>query len=127
MDLFKLPDILIIHLKRFLKNDHESSFFRNASRKITENVDFPLKSLDMSEYLINDEEKKEKDWTYDLYGVSNHMGKLHGGHYTASCFSLIHDRWLYFDDTSVSKLSEKEVVDPAAYILFYRRRGAKLV
>lgn len=83
MDLYKLPPVLIIHLKRFLKNDHETSFFRNASRKITEMVDFPLRTLDMSEYLINEEEKKE-NWIYDLYGVSNHMGKLHGGHYTAS-------------------------------------------
>jgi len=83
MDLFKLPPILIVHLKRFLKNDHEYSFFRNASRKITELVDFPITSLDMSEYLINEEEKK-KDCIYDLFGVSNHMGKLHGGHYTAS-------------------------------------------
>ena len=83
MDLYKLPPVLIVHLKRFLKNDHESSFFRNASRKITELVDFPIKSLDLSEYLINEEEKKE-EWMYDLYGVSNHMGKLHGGHYTAS-------------------------------------------
>ena len=23
--------------------------------------------------------------TYDLYGVSNHSGTLHGGHYTAYC------------------------------------------
>jgi ubiquitin carboxyl-terminal hydrolase 4/11/15 len=83
MDLFKLPPILIIHLKRFLKNDHESSLFRNASRKITELVDFPLKSFDLSEYLINEEAKKE-EWIYDLFGVSNHMGRLHGGHYTAS-------------------------------------------
>lgn len=82
--MYKLPPILIIHLKRFLKNDHEPTFiFKNASRKITEVVDFPIRSLDMSEYIIGEEEKKE-DWTYDLYGVSNHMGKLHGGHYTAS-------------------------------------------
>ena len=59
MDLYKLPPILIIHLKRFLKNDHESSFFRNASRKITENVDFPLMHLDMAEHLIDEEEKKQ--------------------------------------------------------------------
>jgi len=122
MDLYRLPPVLLIHLKRFLKNDHESSFFRNASRKITEVVDFPLRTLDLSEYIINDEEKKE-GWIYDLYGVSNHMGKLHGGHYTASWYSTVHDKWLYFDDASVSKISEKDVVDPSAYILFYRRRG----
>lgn len=83
MDLYKLPNILIIHLKRFLKNESENSFFRNISRKITEKVDFPLRSLDLSQYLINEEENKD-DWIYDLYGVSNHFGKLHGGHYTAS-------------------------------------------
>ena len=121
MDLYKLPPILIIQLKRFLKNDHEYSFFRNASRKITDLVEFPIKSLDMSEYLINEEDKSE-DWIYDLFGVSNHMGKLHGGHYTASCYNNELDKWLYFDDTSVSKMSEKEIIDPAAYILFYRRR-----
>ena len=84
MDLYKLPPILIIQLKRFLKNDYEYSFFRNASRKITNLVEFPLKSLDMSQYLINEEANEEK-LIYDLFGVSNHMGKLHGGHYTASC------------------------------------------
>ena len=123
MDLYRLPPILIIHLKRFLKNDHEYSFFRNASRKITELVDFPIKSLDMSEYLINEEEKKN-DWIYDLYGVSNHMGKLHGGHYTATWYNSDLQRWLYFDDSSISKMTEKDVIDPAAYVLFYRRRNS---
>ena len=83
MDLFKLPTVLIIHLKRFLKSESETSFFRNISRKITEKVDFPLRSLDLSQYLINEEDNKE-EWVYDLFGVSNHYGKLHGGHYTAS-------------------------------------------
>lgn len=124
MDLYKLPPILIIHLKRFLKNDNEYSFFRNASRKITELVEFPLTSLDMSEYLLNEEEKK-KDWIYDLFGVSNHMGKLHGGHYTASWYNPESERWFYFDDSSYSKMAEKDVIDPAAYILFYRRRPNK--
>lgn len=60
MDLYKLPKVLIVHLKRFLKNDHEYSLFRNASRKITDLVDFPLKELDLSEYVINEEEKKKE-------------------------------------------------------------------
>jgi ubiquitin carboxyl-terminal hydrolase 4/11 len=122
MDLYKLPNILIIHLKRFLKSESENSFFRNVSRKITEKVDFPLRSLDLSPYLLNEEENKE-EWIYDLYGVSNHIGKLHGGHYTASWYDTIEERWLKFDDSYVSRISEKEVVDPSAYILFYRKRG----
>jgi len=125
MDLYRLPNVLIIQMKRFLKNDNESSYFRNASRKINEFVDFPLKSLDMSEYLLNKEENKE-DWKYDLFGVSHHMGKLQGGHYTATCYDTVQERWLNYDDASVSRATEKEIVSSSAYILFYRRRTTKL-
>ncbi len=35
----------------------------------------------MSPYLLGDSEGKQP--IYDLYAVSNHMGSLHGGHYTS--------------------------------------------
>ena len=57
---------------------------------------------------------------YDLYGVTNHFGSLHGGHYTA--FGKNDGSWYHFNDSSVSKALESEVVSSAAYILFYRRR-----
>ena len=64
---------------------------------------------------------------YDLYAVSNHMGNLHGGHYTAFCKNAPTDQWFHFDDSRVSAVSAAQVKDTvcseAAYLLFYRRRG----
>ena len=61
---------------------------------------------------------------YDLFAVSNHYGSLGGGHYTAYCKVPGEDgRWHCFDDSSVRPVSESLVASPAAYVLFYRRRG----
>jgi len=68
-DLWKVPDILIIHLKRFSYN----SLWRD---KISTMVDFPITGLDMSNFIVND--KEEKSPIYDLYAVSNHYGGLGG-------------------------------------------------
>ncbi|CAB1114830.1 unnamed protein product [Ectocarpus sp. CCAP 1310/34] len=66
---------------------------------------------------------------YELYAVCNHMGGLHGGHYTAHCRSRSRDggnggvtagEWHTFDDTRVSPVSTSRVGGAAAYVLFYR-------
>ena len=57
---------------------------------------------------------------YDLYAVSNHVGSLGGGHYTAYCRVPQPDgslAWYHFDDELVS-----QVVSQNAYQLFYVRR-----
>jgi ubiquitin C-terminal hydrolase len=46
---------------------------------------------------------------YDLYAVSNHYGSLGGGHYTAMCKNPVFDIWAEFDDSSVSKISNRDV------------------
>ena len=63
---------------------------------------------------------------YDLYAVSNHFGTLGGGHYTAFCKNPLYNKWFNFDDSDVSHAKEKEVVTKAAYVLFYKRRGAEI-
>ena len=82
---------------------------------------------------------KEEDLIYDLYGVVNHSGTLNFGHYTANCFNEARQKWLYYNDSSVSEIKpfnpatptdhhlKSEVVTAKAYILFYRRRNFKLV
>merc|ERR1712062_686890 len=108
-DLWKLPDVLIIHLKRF-------SYTQYNREKITSLVDFPLTDLNLSEYCVNEE---MKDADYDLYAVSNHMGGLGGGHYTAYAKNIKDQKWYELNDSRVSPIDESRIVSRNAYVLFY--------
>ncbi|XP_049846278.1 ubiquitin carboxyl-terminal hydrolase 4-like isoform X2 [Schistocerca gregaria] len=114
-DLWNLPDILIIHLKRF-------SYSKYRRDKIDTHVDFPLRELDMSSYVINSEHPPA---VYDLIGVCNHYGGMGGGHYTAYAKNRLDEKWYCFDDNSVTDISEQSVVSHAAYVLFYMREGCE--
>jgi len=81
-------------------------------------VDFPVYSLDMSPYLLDADEPV----LYDLYAVSNHIGNIHGGHYTAFCKNQLDKKWYKFDDSSAKKMEEGGVCSHHAYLLFYRKR-----
>ncbi|KAL0215297.1 hypothetical protein P9112_007481 [Eukaryota sp. TZLM1-RC] len=110
MDIYHAPDLLVVTLKRF-KYD---SFFRN---KIDEEVDFPVRGLDLSKYV-----QSQDDLIYDLIGVSNHMGSMGGGHYIAYCYNPEAKKWFEFDDSRTREISEESVVSRMGYVLFYRRR-----
>lgn len=88
--------------------------------KITRKVEFPLKGLDLTD-LVADYGEDDKP-IYDCYAVSNHFGGLGGGHYTA--YTLSDDgTWCNYDDSHVTTdINPEEVVSPAAYVLYYRRR-----
>ena len=110
MGIFRLPEVLIIHLKRFKPKKYHSS-------KNNKLVEFPLEGLDMRNYSI------DQEGIYDLYAVSNHYGSLEGGHYTA--YAKCHDGvWREFDDNSVSEVNDVRgnVVSTSAYVLFYQRK-----
>nr|CAD7444246.1 unnamed protein product [Timema bartmani] len=111
-DLWSLPDILIIHLKRF-------SYNRYKREKIDRVVEFPITGLDMSDYVIG---KDDKSTIYDLIGVCNHYGGMGGGHYTAYAQNKLDRKWYCFDDSHVSAVSPDTIVSNAAYVLFYMRR-----
>lgn len=124
MDIYRLPRILVIQLKRFNKGDSSSKYgygrIISGSSKNTDLIEFPIEGLDMGKYLLNKEEGKE--YMYDLYAVSNHMGSLYGGHYTAHCKNSINDKWYYFNDSSCGSTSKESIVCSSAYVLFYRLR-----
>ncbi|CAO2651374.1 Nn.00g039440.m01.CDS01 [Neocucurbitaria sp. VM-36] len=114
LDIWTVPDILIIHLKRF--SGHRS--FRD---KIEELVDFPVEGLDLSGKVGFPE---GKDLTYDLFAVDNHYGGLGGGHYTATAQNFFDKQWYDYNDSIVSRCdSGQKAVTRAAYLLFYRRRS----
>ena len=109
MEIYRSPHILIIHLKRF----------RNQS-KIDNVVDFPITGLDISNYVICKDEGLPL--TYDLFAIANHYGGLWGGHYVSYAKNHLTNDWYSFNDSSVSRINEDQLVSSAAYVLFYRRR-----
>merc|ERR1719197_1069691 len=113
-----MPKILVIQLKRF------SYRSRHWREKIESHVNFPLEGLDMTPH-VKGPIKPGEEPIYDLFAVDNHYGALGGGHYTAYARNINLRKWFKFDDSSVTEVSDpQQVVTPAAYILFYRRRDA---
>ncbi|KAJ9100966.1 hypothetical protein QFC19_005362 [Naganishia cerealis] len=134
MEIYQLPDILVICMKRF----GSSGYYR----KIDEFVDFPIEALDMEERcderrvaktLVSKGKRLEEygidgnlePLVYDLYAVDNHYGGLGGGHYTATCKNMQDGKWYKFDDSHVSPAGEGDIKSSAAYLLFYRRRTSR--
>ncbi|XP_060804705.1 ubiquitin carboxyl-terminal hydrolase 16/45 [Amyelois transitella] len=77
------PAILILHLKRFQIGP------RCMFRKMSKHVDFPT-ILDLAPFCAMDKLKKlpnvargQNELLYSLYGVVEHSGGMHGGHYVA--------------------------------------------
>uniref|UniRef100_A0A8C4GFW7 ubiquitinyl hydrolase 1 n=1 Tax=Dicentrarchus labrax TaxID=13489 RepID=A0A8C4GFW7_DICLA len=143
MSLWTLPDILILHLKRFRQVGER----RN---KLSTLVRFPLTGLDMAPHVVKRSQSIRNlnlgawppswkqpsgqhhqpadmilphDYLYDLYAVCNHHGGMHGGHYTAYCRNSVDGQWYSYDDSSVDLVPEEEVCTRGAYILFYQRRN----
>uniref|UniRef100_A0A8C4NIR8 ubiquitinyl hydrolase 1 n=1 Tax=Dicentrarchus labrax TaxID=13489 RepID=A0A8C4NIR8_DICLA len=123
--LWRLPNVLIIQLKRF---SFRSFIWRD---KINDMVDFPVRNLDLSKFCIGQKEEMQQPPIYDLYAVINHYGGMIGGHYTAYA-RLPSDKnsqrsdvgWRLFDDSTVTMVEESQVVTRYAYVLFYRRRNS---
>eukprot|EP00949_MAST-11_sp_MAST-11-sp1_P000197 g197.t1 len=108
IDIYRLPSILVILLKRFK--------FRNMiySEKIDTFVDFPVNGLDMGPFVLGNEDGRST--IYDLYAVSNQYGRMGFGHYTAFARELDSDvnNWYNFDDSRVTPMKEDDVVTSAA-------------
>ncbi|CAN6311507.1 unnamed protein product [Urochloa humidicola] len=115
LDLWRLPEILVVHLKRF-------SYSRYMKNKLDTFVNFPIHDLNMSKY-VKQTSRDAQQPMYELYAVINHYGGLGGGHYSAYAKLVEEDNWYHFDDSHVSSVNEDEIRTSAAYVLFYRRVG----
>ena len=148
-DLWSVPDVLVVHLKRFSNS-------RALRDKIEAFVDFPIEGLDLTEMV---EERKiakhlqeegvdiaqlrlgdiDEPLLYDLYAVDEHRGGLGGGHYRAYAYNDLTGQWYQFDDSFVSLSRPDAAVvssfpnrdtiwlmlgfqNTDAYLLFYKRR-----
>jgi ubiquitin carboxyl-terminal hydrolase 8 len=117
LDIWRLPEVLILHLKRFSQGKYRRS-------KLECMVDFPSKGLDMSPYVVDASPHRNDNNVYDLFAVSCHSGGLGGGHYTASVQQYTTGQWLDCNDARITHLGEnpQSTLRASAYILMYRRR-----
>jgi ubiquitin carboxyl-terminal hydrolase 4/11/15 len=113
IDLWLLPKVLIIQLKRF----SYTSYFRD---KIDLFVDCPIRNFDLSQFVLNPAEKSKAK--YDLIAVSNHSGYLGGGHYTAHAKNSTDKQWHTFNDSLISEINEARIISDEAYVLIYQRQ-----
>jgi ubiquitin carboxyl-terminal hydrolase 4/11/15 len=119
-DLWSVPDVLVVHLKRF-------SSSRALRDKIEAFVDFPIEGLDLTEMVQEgkiakqlqeqgvdiDSRDLDEPLLYDLYAVDEHRGGLGGGHYRAYASNDVTGQWYQFDDAFVSlSRPEAAVVSP---------------
>lgn len=131
-DLFRLPRILVVHLKRF----QYSRLFRE---KLSTDVEFPTDVWDLTKFVP----PQQTPPLYRLYAVSvsltlsarllllfsppshlgaqNHMGGLGGGHYTAFARNRNDGKWYLFNDSSCQEVGARDVRGNSAYVLFYER------
>jgi len=94
LQLWRVPDIFAVHLKRFSSN-------RSFRDKLDNLVEFPLQDFDLTDRVgdktwIQQERGGEK-LVYDLFAVDNHYGGLGGGHYTAYAQNFVDEKWYYYD------------------------------
>ena len=119
-DLWKLPEILVVHLKRFSNS-------RMLRDKIDTFVDFPTEGLDLGAMVREREiatrlqdqgidtsslglRDVDEPLVYDLFAVDEHLGGLGGGHYRAYALNHITKKWYHFDDSFVTESTAEQSV-----------------
>jgi ubiquitin C-terminal hydrolase len=138
MNIWYLPEVLVIHLKRFEKT-------YTSVRKITELIKFPINDLDVSEYIDERSPMKNKNIRYELFAINNHQSfsftippqflekmnleeqlkakmlcssGIDFGHYYSYCKNG--ESWYEYNDEMVKEIKEDELITDMAYLLFYR-------
>jgi hypothetical protein len=117
LSLWRLPDNLIVHLKRF---SWRNIVFRD---KLKHFVDYPH-TLNTAELLPDDHPEREAAAAaepYELYGVVRHYGSLAGGHYVAMAKHATTHKWSEYNDTFVKPAQADEAVHDSGYLLMYRK------
>jgi len=108
ISFWSLPNVMIIDLKRW----------NGGNNKNNNTVSIPLNNVDFSKYVKG---YNAASYIYDLFGVCNHGGGVHGGHYTAYTKNA-NGKWYEFNDTAVTEIKEEQVISPHSYCLFYRKK-----
>lgn len=139
MNIWYLPEVIVIHLKRFQKT-------YTSIQKITDKVNFQIDELDFDEYIDESSPHKNKNFKYELFAVNNHQSfgfnipqqflekmtqdeqmriktmmssGIDFGHYYSYCKNE-NGKWYEYNDEMVREINENNLVTDKAYLLFYR-------
>ena len=111
IELFYLPKIFIICLKRFIN-----------MRKNDKLIDFKLDNINLKDFVCGPERNNN---IYDCFAISQHYGSIYSGHYTSVCKN-IDGKWYKYDDTQCNQISYNDIVNSAAFVIFFRRKNDML-
>jgi hypothetical protein len=116
----KFPSVLHVHLKRF----------DNSNRKICSSCSFG-DILDLNGVLVCDSDPPQ----YLLHSVLVHIGsRASGHHYVFIRPDITKNDWFCFDDSKVTRVSQKQAIDenfgnnrggPTAYMLIYLKKSSQ--
>ncbi|KAL0904142.1 hypothetical protein M5K25_026216 [Dendrobium thyrsiflorum] len=107
------PNVIALHLKRFTNTDY-------SVLKICKFVKYPLE-LDLMPFLSSPRENEQL--IYELYGIVVHSGSCYFGHYYCN-IRTSPTTWYQMNDSLLDTISESNVLDEEAYILFYMKKGS---
>lgn len=121
----KLPNILVLHLKRFV--------YRDRPIKMKEDIYFP-EVLKIEDHYVSNQFKARTGGSkgilnnnyqgreYRLYSVVNHRGvEATKGHYVSWVLDS-GNNWMLYDDEKVRKAHTKDsVLESEAYLIFYEK------
>jgi len=106
----RLPPTLILVLKRF----------NNSNMKIRRRVEVDPHSTDMSQWVAFPGVLKNIQPNYSTFAIVEHHGGSRGGHYVS--YAKHNDKWINYDDTSMSETSPNNLVTDDSYIFFMTRK-----
>lgn len=118
--LLNSPPVLILVMRRFVASVvGQSRIHRKLNNPIGITTTLNGKML----YRLGSNIENEN---YELYGLVNHWGSLHGGHCTSTVYDEATKKWLHVDDNNIAELVPDKhdqyfSTNSKAYMLFYNQ------
>jgi len=108
----KLPPYLVVHIKRFTKNN----FFQEKNPTI---VNFPLKNLDLKDYVVVRASGSTK---YNLISNIVHEGEPSKGSFKAHVLQKATDHWYEMQDLIVKQIMPQLIALSESYVALFERQ-----
>ncbi|KAH9383808.1 hypothetical protein HPB48_025578 [Haemaphysalis longicornis] len=133
LQIYRLPPILIIHLKRFQLLGGKWVNSASAAAGSLPRNGTPLANGDVADAGGGGEPQDHHkhrlhpgysplDLKYQMYALACHTGILGGGHYVSYACNP-NNKWYCYNDSSCKEVQLDQIDSDSAYMLFYEREG----